>query len=88
MRRLPAAIDIRYLTEEIEDMKLTDFGGPMNALHPQFMTDADGNRVSVVLPMDEFEALLDDLEDLRDALTVRDEPTVPWESVRAELGLE
>jgi hypothetical protein len=52
------------------------------------MTDADGNRVSVVLPMDEFEALLDDLEDLRDALTVRDEPTVPWESVRAELGLE
>ena len=60
----------------------------MITLHPQYVTDEEGNRVSVLLPLDEFEALLEDLEDLRDALQVRDEPTVPWESAKAELGLE
>jgi len=60
----------------------------MNAIHPQYVTDEDGRRVSVLVPLDEFEALLEDLEDLRDALAARDEPTECWESVKAELGLE
>jgi len=60
----------------------------MSQLHPQYVTDEQGNRTSVLLPLNEFEALIEDLEDLQDALAVRDEPTVPWESVRAELGLE
>ena len=60
----------------------------MNAIHPQYVTDEDGRRVSVLVPLDEFEALLEDLEDLRDALAARDEPTESWESVKAELGLE
>ncbi|MEA3274649.1 MAG: hypothetical protein U9Q81_05010 [Pseudomonadota bacterium] len=60
----------------------------MNTLHPRFVTDEDGNRVSVLLPLGEYEALLEDLEDLRDALTVRDEPSIPWETVKAELDRE
>jgi hypothetical protein len=60
----------------------------MSDLHPQYLTDEQGNKVSVLLPMEEFESLLEDLADLRDALAVRDEPTVPWASVRAEIGLE
>jgi predicted DNA-binding protein (UPF0251 family) len=59
----------------------------MNSFHPQYVTDKDGRRVSVLLPLDEFEALLEDLEDLRDALAARDEPSENWESVKAELGL-
>jgi hypothetical protein len=57
----------------------------MNALHPQFVTDENGNRISVLLPLTEYEALLEDLEDLQDALKARDEPSIPWERVRAEL---
>jgi len=60
----------------------------MNAIHPQYVTDPDGRRVSVLLPLDEFEALLEDIEDLRDALVARDEPSEPWESVKDELGLK
>jgi len=33
-------------------------------------------------------ALLEDLEDLRDALAVQAEDTVPWSTVNAELGIE
>jgi hypothetical protein len=60
----------------------------MNAIHPQYVTDQEGRRVSVLLPLDEFEALLEDMEDLRDALAARDEPSEAWESVKAELGLK
>lgn len=59
----------------------------MNAIHPQYVIDEDGRRVSVLVPLDEFETLLEDLEDLRDALGARDEPTESWESAKAQLGL-
>jgi hypothetical protein len=57
----------------------------MSTLHPQFVTDENGNRVSVLLPLGEYEALLEDLADLQDALQIKDEPTIPWESAKAEL---
>jgi hypothetical protein len=68
----------------------------MTALHPQFVTDPDGKRLSVLLPLAEYEALierLEDLEDLDDAREVLvridrgEEETVPWETVKADLGL-
>jgi hypothetical protein len=60
----------------------------MKNLHPQYVTDENGNRVSVLIRLDEFETLLEDFQDLQDALRVKDEPTTSWESVKAELGLE
>lgn len=62
----------------------------MTTLHPQFVTDPDGKRLSVLLPMEEYEALmgrLEDLEDLEDAHNALDEPTIPWETVKAEMGI-
>jgi PHD/YefM family antitoxin component YafN of YafNO toxin-antitoxin module len=38
----------------------------MTTLHPQFLTDPDGTRRAVVLPVSEFEALVSQLEDLED----------------------
>ncbi len=35
-------------------------------INPQFITDAKGNKISVVLPVGEFEALLEELEDIED----------------------
>lgn len=61
----------------------------MTTLHPQFVTDPDGKRLSVLLPIAEYEALMDlleDLEDLEDARKVMDEPSIPWETVKAEMG--
>ncbi len=31
-------------------------------LHPQFVTDANGKRIAVQLPVDEFERLIDEAE--------------------------
>lgn len=68
----------------------------MTALHPQFLTDSNGQRLSVLLPLAEYEALierLEDLEDLDDAREVLaridrgEEETVPWETVKAAHGL-
>ncbi len=63
----------------------------MTGLHPHFVTDSDGKRLSVLLPIAEYTALierLEDLEDLEAARKVSDEPTIPWERVKTELGLE
>ena len=35
-------------------------------LHPQYITDEHGKKVSVVLPMSEFEHLMDELDELED----------------------
>lgn len=43
---------------------------------PQYITDDQGNRVSVVLPVDEYQELVDDLEDLATVAERREEDTL------------
>ena len=50
-------------------------------LHPSWITDEHGNRVSVVLPVEEYEALLEGLADLAAVAERRDEPTVTHEEL-------
>jgi len=33
---------------------------------PQFITDDKGNKISVIIPMEEYEKILEDLEELED----------------------
>ena len=47
-----------------------------SGLHPEFLTHEDGERISVVLPIEEFNELLEDLEDLAVIAERRDEETV------------
>ena len=54
-------------------------------LHPQFVTDAEGKQTAVILPVAEYEELLDDLEDLACAAERVDEPTVSHAQVVREL---
>ncbi|HAK94382.1 MAG TPA: hypothetical protein DCM87_05125 [Planctomycetes bacterium] len=54
-------------------------------LHPEYITDAEGRRKAVVLPVEEFEQLLEDLEDLAVAAERRDETCIPHSAVKAEL---
>ena len=57
----------------------------MNKLHVRYLVDEQGKRTSVLLPIEEFEELLQDLEDLALLVERRDEPTIPHEQVVAEL---
>lgn len=34
--------------------------------HPKYITDANGNKISVLLPVKEFEAILEELEEMED----------------------
>lgn len=38
----------------------------MIAIHPQYITDNTGKKLSAVIPMNEFNTLLEELEDLED----------------------
>ncbi len=50
-------------------------------LHPTYITDERGNRVSVIVPIQEWQQLLDDLDELDDIrqydeVKTRNEPTI------------
>lgn len=50
-------------------------------LHPQYLTDDQGSRTAVLLPLSEYEELLEDLDDLAVAAERINEPTVAHEQV-------
>ena len=57
----------------------------LDTLHPQYVTDADGRRTAVLLSIEAFEAMVEDLEDLAVVAERRDEPTVAHADVVAQL---
>jgi PHD/YefM family antitoxin component YafN of YafNO toxin-antitoxin module len=54
----------------------------------QYVTDAKGERTAVILPLEDYEELLEDLHVSRVAEETKDEVRVPWEQVKAELVSE
>ena len=57
----------------------------MPQFHPQYVTDSDGNRRAVILPIEEYEELLEDLDDLAVAGERKDESTISHEQLLTEL---
>ncbi|HEY9283844.1 MAG TPA: hypothetical protein VIP46_10355 [Pyrinomonadaceae bacterium] len=51
----------------------------------QYVTNQNGEKTAVIIPYDEFQELLEDLEDLAALAERRDEPTVSHGEVLAEL---
>lgn len=64
----------------------------MLTLHPQYITDSTGKKISVVIPMKDFKAIMDELEELEDikaydrAKARKSEP-VPFEQAVKEIEL-
>lgn len=54
-------------------------------LSPQFITNEAGEKISVVLSMAKFEALLEDIEDLAVIAERREEPTISHKALLKEL---
>ena len=57
---------------------------PIN-LHPQYITDDTGEKVSVVIDMQEFENMLEDIEDLTAIADRKDEDTTSHTDFLQEL---
>ena len=51
----------------------------------KYITDDQGERTAVVLPISDYEKLLEDLEDLAVVAERRDEPAIPHEQFVSEL---
>lgn len=65
-------------------------------IHPKYITDESGKNVAVALPIAEYEALMEHLEDLEDLAEAREaldklqqgtEQPIPWDAIKGEYGL-
>ena len=57
---------------------------PIN-LHPKYITDDNGAKVSVVIDMQEFQSMLEDIEDLTAIADRKDEDTTSHDKFLNEL---
>ena len=51
----------------------------------QYITNPDGEKTAVVMPIEDFKELLEDIEDLAAVAERRDEPTISHDELLAEL---
>lgn len=51
----------------------------------QYVTDSTGQKTAVIVPIAEYQELLEDLHDLATLAERRDEPTLPHSNLTAEL---
>lgn len=51
----------------------------------QYLTDDQGQRTAVVLPISDYEKLMEDLQDLAVVAERRDEPAIPHQDFIADL---
>ena len=54
-------------------------------LEIKYVTNKAGDKTAVILPIDDFEELMEDIEDLAAVAERREEPTIPHEQLLAEL---
>lgn len=57
----------------------------IQALHPKYITDESGNKTEVILSLETFNQLIEDMEDLAVIAERRDEPVTSHEEFLAEL---
>lgn len=57
----------------------------LNNLHPEFIINQQGEKHSVILPISEFEELIEDLEDLVAVAERKEEATISHDNLLIEL---
>lgn len=51
----------------------------------QFVTDDEGHKIAVVVPLEEYEELIEDMQDLAVIAERRDDPEISWDEVKRKL---
>ena len=57
----------------------------MKQLHTQFIVDESGEKTAVVLPLKDYEELLEDIHDLAIIAERREEPTISFDELEKRL---
>ena len=55
-------------------------------VEPEYIVDSEGHKTKVIMSVEAYEELLEDLHDLAVAFERRDEPLIPWEDVQRDLN--
>ncbi len=50
-----------------------------------YVVDKKGQKTAVILPIKEYERLMEDLSDLAAIAARKNEPTIPWDEVKKKL---
>ena len=58
---------------------------PMTAMAEQYVVDGDGKRTAVILPIEQYERLLEDLHDLAVVAERREEEPISLEEMKRRL---
>ena len=59
----------------------------MGELHEKYIVNEDGKKTAVVLPVEEYEELLEDLHDLAVIAERRDEPSLSLDDLKTKMKL-
>jgi len=57
----------------------------MGKIQPQYLIDESGNKTAVVIPLEDYEELLEDLHDLVVIAERRDESTISFDDLKKRL---
>jgi len=57
----------------------------MAKFQEQYVVDEKGRKTAVIIPVEEYEELLEDIHDLAIIAERRDEPTMPFEELKKKL---
>ncbi|MBI5599269.1 MAG: hypothetical protein HY890_05960 [Deltaproteobacteria bacterium] len=57
----------------------------MGKIHAQFLTDEHGKKTAVVIPVEDYEELLEDINDLAVIAERREEQTVSFDTLKKRL---
>jgi len=68
-----------------ERSRLRRKGGKMKRLHEQYIIDKSGKKTAVLLPVEEYEELIEDLHDLAVIAERKDEPTMSFDELKKRL---
>jgi len=58
---------------------------PIPTFRPEYITDTDGKRKGVILSIEEYQELLEDIEDLAVLAERREEPSISHADLLADL---
>jgi PHD/YefM family antitoxin component YafN of YafNO toxin-antitoxin module len=66
-------------------LKLEERGGILPPMSPQFLTDDRGQRVAVVIPIADYESLMEDVADLAAVAERRDDDRISLTELKEQL---
>ena len=83
VKKIPSLIALAknqiFLNRHIESMRY------INPMNTQYITDTSGKRVSVIIPITDYENLIEDVADLASVAERRDDERISLDEVKANL---